>query len=49
MNIGFKNGGRYLVKLSNELYAMGYFKTCSRKSCFDCRFKIHNSCRPDPG
>lgn len=44
MNIIFSNGSRYLVKLNNEIYAMGYFKNLfTRKSCFDCRFKLHNS------
>jgi coenzyme F420-reducing hydrogenase beta subunit len=44
VNIGFENGSSYLVKIRNELYCMGFFKNLfTRRSCFDCRFKVHNS------
>lgn len=44
VRIRFDNGAEYLVSVKKELYLMGYFKNFyTRKSCFDCRFKIHNS------
>lgn len=44
VSIGFENGGRYVVSVKKELYLMGFFKNLyTRRSCFDCRFRIQNS------
>lgn len=44
MNIGFKNGERYLVPAKRELYFIGFGKNIlSRSSCFDCKFRVRNS------
>ena len=44
VRITFDNGAKYMVSVKKELYLMGYFKNLfTRKSCFDCRFKVHNS------
>ncbi len=44
MRISFANGGEYLVKAKDELYFIGFGKNIfSRRSCFDCRFRMQNS------
>ncbi|NLH96067.1 MAG: 4Fe-4S dicluster domain-containing protein, partial [Clostridiaceae bacterium] len=44
VRITFDNGAKYMVSVKKELYLMGYFKNLfTRKSCFDCRFKVHTS------
>lgn len=44
MRIEFKNGSRYMDRVKRETFFIGFGKSIfSRKSCFDCRFRIGNT------